>query len=547
MTSRNFNNFFEALKSHMTTLASNSAPSGAKKDLKEKFSKKWDEQVEELKDLIFSKMPVISASGAMEGVIRLPNVDAEGNDVRKPLTARVVFQAVLANDKKAPLRTPLALSDAQKKANQTKSSDEKKAEKKDAMEKYTKEVNKRFKKLNETEVNTYKAMGLFISEQDQEELYGFQPRAKGAKGEPKLNSLTAAWPSILAAWKGLGSEAQAEYVERVTAKGKKAKAPKRNINVILSIPRIREQLWAKRANAERKTGGSDKRDKGDMNLTALTLFKQLMREDGDEPMEYDAERAGISEASWNALRKAVSKADGDKHNKKVLAVWAHVTTAKPTGIYKGIKGQLEAKAVALRTAYRSANEDFVAEIEEEQKAKKAKKKAENDAKKGKTTKGKSSKPSSKAGSKTSSKVATPAASDDEAEEQAEEATPAPKKSSKAKKAQEDATPAPKTKVSKSKGKKVPEPEPEPEEDNQAEPDEEMPETQAFEDVPVSDAEVENEEPTPAPTKKDKKSKDKKNKSKAEDAPAKSSKKGKAVLTQQDEDAVMEDEVEAADE
>lgn len=535
MTSRNFTNFFKALKSHMTTLAASAVKKGDKDDFKAKFAEKWQAGMEDLHELIFSHMPIITASGSMEGVLRLDSVDAEGNPTRKVLNAKIIYKAALANDKKKPIRTPLALTAEQKKANKDLSDEEKNAQKKVALADYESKVKARMEKLSDEEKNMYAAIGHFLSDmskEEQNELYGYQKPEK-AKGKPKVNSLNQAWPTVKAAWDALGEDGQAEYLGRVTNKGAKKKAPKRNINVILKMPHIREKLLKERATTVRKTSSGPKLNTGDMNLTALTLFKQLMREDkeDEEPMEYPAERAGISKDTWVALRKAVAKEDSDKHNKRVNAVWARITDAKPKGIYKGVKQQLSTQATALKGAFETANEDLVAEV----KAQKAKAKADREAKKA------SSKPSSKTPSRKGSRQPTPAATDDEAEESAEEATPAPKpkKSSKAKPA--EATPAPKTKVSKSsKAKKAPEPEPEEEDKQPEEEPEEMPETQAFEDIPdASDVEQENEEPEPAPTKPTKSSKSKS--SKTVDAPAKPKKssKGKAILTQPEEEAVLD--------
>lgn len=532
---RTFTNFFKALESHITTLVNGVFPSGQKKDLKAKFAAAWEENKENLCQLIFQTMPVLTATSSMLDVIVL-----KAGKTKRPPTDKNVFAAYLANLKKSEgrLESPLKKTEAQKAADKKLSKEEQNTNKGVAQKAYSAEVKRRFEAIPKKDQLMYKAIGLFTADfktdDEKKELYGFEMDKK----KVKINTLTKGWRKVKAAWDALEKDEQKSYLDRASGKVVDDKE-RQNINDILCDPENQEKLLKAHTTSSRdgSSGKAGKKVASDLNITALTHFKRLMSEN----MTEYPEGCGISEKDWGRLREAVDKQNGDTRNKQVVALWDEVKAAKSTSKFKRIKAELDKAIIDIRAAYRDAHpeeadaaDEKKRQKEEEKEAKKAAKKA---AKKGSKTSKPASKTTSRAGSKTTSpkasKVATPAASDDEAEPEVEE-----KKTSKSK-----SKPKPEVKVSKSKSKKTPEPEPkeepEVEAEVEAEPaEEEMPETQAFEPVSDVEEEQENQEPTPPP----KKHRSKSSKSDKADKPKKSSK-GKALLSTAAEDTVLEEEVE----
>lgn len=527
---RTFTNFFKALESHITTLVNGVFPSGQKKELKAKFVEAWKENEENLRQLIFQTMPVLTATSSMLDVIVL-----KAGKTKRPPSDKNVFAAYLANLKgKEKLESPLKKTEAQKAADKNLSKKEQNANKGEAQKKYSAEVKRRFEAIPKKDQLMYKAIGLFTADfktdDEKKELYGFEMDKK----KVKINTLTKGWRKVKAAWDALEKDEQKPYLDRASGKVVDDKE-RQNINDILCDPEIQEKLRKAHTTSSRdgSSGKAGKKVASDLNLTVLTHFKRLMSE---QRTEYP-EGCGISEKDWGRLREAVDKQKGNTRNEQVASLWKEVKEAKSASKFKRIKAELDTAVIAIKAAYAEEHPeeaDAAAEKkrlkEEEREAKKAAKKA---AKKGSKP---ASKTTSRAGSKTASpktsKVATPAASDDEAEPEVEE-----KKTSKSK-----SKPKPEVNVSKSKSKKTPEPEPEeePEVEPEVEPaEEEMPETQAFEPVSDVEEEQENQEPTPPP----KKHRSKSSKSDKEDKPKKSSK-GKALLSTAAEDTVLEEEVEA---
>lgn len=539
---RTFTNFFKALESHITTLVNGVFPNGQKKELKAKFAEAWKENVEDLHQLIFQTMPVLTATSSMLDVIVL-----KAGKTKRPPSDKNVFAAHLANLKgKEKLESPLKKTEAQKAADKNLTKKEQNTNKGVAQKAYSAEVKRRFEAIPKKDQLMYKAIGIFTADfktdDEKKELYGYEMDKK----KVKINTLTKGWRKVKAAWDALDKDEQKSYLDRASGKVVDDKE-RQNINDILCDPENQEKLLKAHTTSSRdgSSGKAGKKVASDLNLTALTHFKRLMSE---QRTEYP-EGCGISERDWARLREAVEKQKGDNRNQQVVALWDEIKAAKSTSKFKRIKSELDKAIIDIRAAYREEHPEEADAADEKKRQKEEEREAKKAAKKkgGKTAKTSksASKTTSRAGSKTTSpktsKPATPAASDDEAEPEPEVEQEKEKKTSKSK-----SKPKPEVKVSKSKSKKAPEPEPEAEEPEvEAEPEdkeEEMPETQAFDPVSDVEEEQENQEPTPPP-KKHKSKSSKSAKAEKEDKPKKSSK-GKALLSSAAEDTVLEEEVEA---